>query len=100
MSQMDDDATLTQQATAWVNVALQLTILGLQHEELDPAFVAPHSGTGGSMVQDASYIYQELGDKYNWTVSQLSLPKCSVWQRVAYLPISDKKNGALTELGQ
>lgn len=24
---------------------------------------------GGAKVQEASYIYQELGDKYNWTVS-------------------------------
>ena len=23
---------------------------------------------GGSKVQDAAYIYQELGDKFNWTV--------------------------------
>ena len=28
---------------------------------------------GGSMLQDASYIYQELGEKYNWTVSGATL---------------------------
>jgi coatomer protein complex subunit epsilon len=47
MSAVDDDATVTQLAAAWVGVAL-----------------------GGAKVQEASYIYQELGDKFTWTVSQ------------------------------
>jgi hypothetical protein len=45
MSSVDDDATLTQLATAWVGVQL-----------------------GGAKVQEAQYIYQELGDKFNYTV--------------------------------
>lgn len=47
MSAIDDDATVTQLASAWVGVAL-----------------------GGAKVQEASYIYQELGDKFNWTVRE------------------------------
>ncbi|KAK9834048.1 hypothetical protein WJX81_005668 [Elliptochloris bilobata] len=45
MSALDDDATLTQLATAWVDLFL-----------------------GGAKVQEAAVIYSELGDKFGWSV--------------------------------
>ena len=49
MLEKDDDAPLTQLANAWVNIA-----------------------TGGERVQEAGYIFQELGDRFNWTPKLLN----------------------------
>lgn len=49
MSAKDDDSTLTQLATAWVDMYM-----------------------GGAKVKEAFDIFQELGDKYNWTVRLLN----------------------------
>ena len=49
MSALEDDATLTQLASAQVNVA-----------------------KGGGKVQEAYYTYQELGEKYAWTARLLN----------------------------
>jgi len=49
MQQKDDDAPLTQLANAWVNIAL-----------------------GGEAITEATYIFQELGDRFNWTPKLLN----------------------------
>ena len=53
MSAIDDDSTLTQLATAWTGITL-----------------------GGAKVQEAAYIYQELGDKFMWTVRPCDYVVC------------------------
>lgn len=55
MSAKDDDSTLTQLATAWVDMYM-----------------------GGAKVKEAFDIFQELGDKYNWTVGHYYKVK-TVW---------------------
>merc|ERR1711933_305738 len=49
MQQKDDDAPLTQLANAWVDISL-----------------------GGDHMQEAQYIFQELGARFNWTPKLLN----------------------------
>nr|CAD7439083.1 unnamed protein product [Timema bartmani] len=76
MQEKDDDATLTQLAQAWVNIAM---CTGAAISERDKEIV-PHAqgrtdaaqtseidGEGGDKLQDAYYIFQEMTDKHSST---------------------------------
>lgn len=80
MSAMDEDATLTQLAAAWVNLALVNLYLVLHTADCEATGCdlptcqwLSHLNTwqGGAKIQEAFFIYQELGERFNWTVRGL-----------------------------
>lgn len=81
MARMEDDATLTQITTAWVNIAI-----------------------GGSKIQDAFYTFQELADKYNETPlllngmasCQMHMGKFEEAEKYLLKALSKSSNDALT----
>mmetsp|Transcript_24816 Transcript_24816/g.60917 ORF Transcript_24816/g.60917 Transcript_24816/m.60917 type:complete len:294 (-) Transcript_24816:244-1125(-) len=81
MARMEDDATLTQITTAWVNIAL-----------------------GGSKIQDAFYTFQELADKYNETplllngmaACQMHMQKYDEAEKYLLKALSKASNDVLT----
>lgn len=71
MQELDDDATQTQLAQAWVNLAIVINPFflftkSLHTVDLNKLF------QGGEKIKDAFYIYQELIDKHGSTALLLN----------------------------
>uniref|UniRef100_A0A2K6MEU9 Coatomer subunit epsilon n=1 Tax=Rhinopithecus bieti TaxID=61621 RepID=A0A2K6MEU9_RHIBE len=78
MQDLDEDATLTQLATAWVSLATTLAQPPVHLCPGSPRFhlcvpSAPGAGwKGGEKLQDAYYIFQEMADKCSPTLLLLN----------------------------
>nr|XP_021147337.1 coatomer subunit epsilon isoform X1 [Columba livia] len=81
MQEQDEDATLTQLATAWVNLAVVSVSGGdpspTASEEHRSSSLPPHCAfhknmQGGEKLQDAYYIFQEMADKCSSTLLLLN----------------------------
>jgi coatomer protein complex subunit epsilon len=69
MQEMDDDATLTQLAIAWVNMA---TVCFKKPQPTTACINKIPISQGGEKLQDAFYIFQELAEKNTSTVLLLN----------------------------
>lgn len=69
MQQIDEDHTLTQLASAWLNLAVVCTCLYFLENEKLSLFVILHFplNQGGSKIQEAYLIFQDFSEKYQMT---------------------------------
>lgn len=70
MCKIDEDATLTQLATAWTSLA---AVGGSVHTNIGIHPLAQ----GGQKLQEAFYVYQELAEKFGPTATLLNGKVCN-----------------------